>query len=381
MTVRRQYLIVHWLMTSILASVGPIGCAYRGPTGGVRFSPNGQTVAFLWQEFTAEPWLDGRIITKNIYLLWSNAARPSDLESVQIASLRGRHASGYVRQWCFSPDSRSVAAVVPGSRQLVVVHLPSRQRWVLTREGERVRSLAWLAPDEIGYAIVTVTGEGKYVKGFYRQRIRAPADQRVSILDILPPLSDEYWSPNGSRVLFVKDAEGQLTLLSVATGATRSVGPKNVLLREASWHPDGSQVFCVLQTKDNPNGIAALTIDADSGVVQDHSKGFRSEFPRVLPFLQALWAPEGGFVLANDRKKGAAIIRLQPWGVVWVGEKARSRSGLPLGRGVPYMRRLPVPGWVVLVPGIAPPPSPLYATDYEGSDLIQLMQVPPWWAF
>ncbi len=385
---KRRYHVIRSLVIVVLCAAGPMGCSYQGPTGGMQFAPNGTTVAFLWNNGTGWPWVDGGVLTRNTFLMWCDASSPSDLHEVPLGSVRGQAAWARVGDWRFSLDSRRVAALLPYPGQLVVVDLTSGKRRVLTREGDVATSFAWASANEIFYAICRMSEEGTYVRSFWRQDVlrwdepqlvlaeKATAERLVGQVSWL--FRKEFWSPSGSHVLFMERTEGQLILLDMRSGTSRALSKKNMVLGEASWHPDGRQVFCIIRERGEPANVRALTVERDSGAVVDVSGQYGSQFPdvNVTPTLQPEWTPDGLFVLANHLHRGAALIRPRDGNVVWVGEQAASRTGRISGDRAPWLFRLPIPGWVGLQTT-----SGLFASTYQGTDVTMLLRTSDWWAF
>lgn len=369
------------------------GCTpHSRPYGEIVFSPDGDTVAFIWEDSWEMRLLHVGTPLRSLHLRWCDASDPRSQRSVRLDSLGWKFSHSSVPvELRFSPDSRHVAAWT--AHFLTVVDLSSGRQWRLARFGERVTSFAWLSDHEVGY--VTHTNlRGRFGRiadrTFWRQNIHKKLDARIRIfretgaaVGARPTVYDypiEHWSPKGRYVIFTSSRFGRFHLLNVADRTERVLGGTDAYLPgDVSWTPDGSKVFCIIHIYTrSPNGsIGAFLAEAATGKTLDCTAQFAKVFGndrfRSSYRLEPVWTCDGRYVLLNNFRHGGYLIQPQPWRAIAVGRQAakqlRDKYTHP-----PWVFRLPFPGWV----GFGFPPKgpeyddPGYATDYQTRKLLPL---------
>lgn len=141
--------------------------------------------------------------------------------------------------------------------------------------------------------------------------VSVPRRDRLTIEQIVACDSprEPRLSPDGRRVAYTAEAGGarQVVVLDLRSGATRQLTASEKAVSDPQWSPDGTRLAFV---RDD----AIWLIGADGSrpaVVSDHPAGSRA--PR--------WAPDGRTIAFISRRRG--------WSQVWVQEAPLPRRGRP----------------------------------------------------
>jgi Tol biopolymer transport system component len=303
------------------ASGAPVPLLSGASVRDLALSRDGRLLAILgWDTFSVLPTDGGPAIPLSHFswvsgLDWSPdgsrmalAARIGDTErfGVYIAELDGgeprRLADGDVVSW--SPDGQRIAfAVVWGLDDEMGVYSTDAEGNV-TKLSETTPSyrtaLAW-SPD--GGSIA------------FAEASETPSATQIHVVDIergtetaLGRGSDPVWSPDGSRLAFLRD--GNLWLMNRDGGQqTRLTNPSQPFVAEPAWTSDGSHLLFSFVP---PFAASIYLIDPDGSNETNIADGW-------LP----VWSPDGQKIAFEGDSSGGG---LGGWGALYVMDKDGRRT-------------------------------------------------------
>lgn len=373
-----------------IATLGT-GCTF-GYASSPAFSPDSTMFAYLWQTETLAPIGPESVrMWQKVDLRWCAVDHPKRIRSLTIDTA-GRESwdkklDDYV-QFSFSPDSSHVAVSTRG--ELFSIDLETRERKLLSAEGEIVSSFAWVADDEIGYMAYSNVRRTRDMdvadRVVWRQRVHRPLKERTAILrqdrtEVYLSYggyssSSESWSPLGNYLTFLPSYVGaKHQLLVVATGQISSFAPHDIRVRDIVWKPDESAVACfgnVMSQTSWPPKEALLLYEPATARTVDLTRSYESlGLGESVSVTEKLWTDDGEYLVVNDTFEGgvgAVLIRPRPWEVLQIGEHLRKRLGpLPQWHGPISAQPLGISGWVQTAAIDV-----VYAYNYRDDELVEL---------
>lgn len=334
------------------------GCKGGGSPGSVCFSPDGTTIAYTYVERIDLPLPpEMPTIYSTVYLQWCHSDQLKQCQSIKIDSYGKSYGSFVQGQFLlmFSPDSKQLAVKSP--RYFEVVDLQTGKRFQLTGPDESVATMGWLGNTEMVYVIYTESDPGKrshsLTHQIFRHSIGEPAGKRLMLYEQkdYDGTYHDYISPTGEYIVFMSQgySNGRFLLLDSQTGKVTPLTEKDGQCQGVSWKPDGSCVFCLSSTE-------ALLWYPKEGRKKDLSEDYDNSFRRFLEFgpsIDALWTPDGKYIVINSAKTGGCLVSPDPWHVVPVGkrlvsyleDKEKSRIYRDSPEDYPYLFVQPYPGW------------------------------------
>ncbi len=363
----------------VLASMQIAGCiAGGGGASNLVFSPDGTRIAFLREDSLQELAVDGKKWFRTITLHWCSTSEPAKESSVHIDTL-GAEYRGYIHvgtevKW--SPNGSRIGVWTP--YKLTIVEISSGRK-IEIRDGT-IWSFAWSSDGQVVYCT-------RCTKSNMQRRVICRVDletQQKTEIVAFPerPVGGsprrENWSPSGRFVIFMEpDIGGQYHCVDVFDGTVRSFGQTDAYDVGVAWAPDSSRAFCVSNKVGPGDMFEALLLDPVTGTTVDCTAGFQDTFADHAPSLVPLWTVDGKYVLVNALHINGHLVQPDPWQVVPLGEMLASRFTPPTTWSTinPRLFRLPVPGWVGVVPTGNYGDSPVqYATDYSGQRVVPLLE-------
>jgi len=338
-------LLLHWL----LPDYDP---RFSG-TGGVGFSPDGKTVAYLWDAIRAKELAksqEGKYcrIEKWLDLRWFPLGQKGAEKSLRIwqrtwprIKIMGFLPMAPYSAAAFSPDGRHI--VVHSPHDLVFVELATGRKWKLTHEGERIWSCAWVAGEEVAYATIVAREGEPYLAAVWRRKIRALSKERTLVYRGLVKrgVVPRDWSPNGRYVILSGyNQETNVTqgiLLDVRTGRARNL-PILQELYYVRWRPDSSLAALQCQWDRGPSYV----LDPVTADLTDLSQRLATAFANCEVYgIDSGWTADGRYLLVQTMRElklapgqySAWLVRPKPWELVSVGPD--------------MLRPTSVPGWVL----------------------------------
>jgi len=370
-----------WLLMTTVA-----GCSLPHLSAiGIAIDPAGKSVAYLWEDRSEEPAVDGKVWSRTISLHWCAIESPSQQSSVAIDSL-GLGFAGYAAvpadiKW--SPSGTCIGVLTP--QKLVLVDAKSKN--VKMFEDGTITSFAWLSDDEVAYC-TRRTGKGMQRRVICRQKIDHTHRSDAVEFDWYPANTyfwQEHWSPSGQYVVVMEPAiGGRFQMVDVLGTTSRPFGQTNAHDEAVAWSRDSRQAFCVSETVGPNDAYEALLISTGASILADCSKQYQESFAtgKHWPRLEPFWTVDGAYVIGNDDRTGGYLIQPNPWRVVHLGQMLSSRPEVPkTSRSLPWLSWLPVPGWIGVLPTGNEGDSPIkYATTYSGQNLVPLIETRGIWA-
>lgn len=387
-----KLLIVVLALLAMVSSCA--GCLFSGKSPGLlQFSPDDSVAAATWTDYQCTLLSFERSLWQSSEVLWCPANQPESVRSVCILSVGSDygayHLGGMIRL-VFSPDSRHLAVVAPC--MLKIIDLASGRCWSLTAPGEIVSSLAWLGPEEIGYAAHTSL-RGQYQdttdRTFWRQRIDTQPDSRVLIhrevgvqagfCTRIPsfdwPL--EHWSPSGRYALYQPSRGSQVHVLDSRERRVQAIGGEDVYFNAIAWKRDESAVACIAGVRGDRHEYVAMLINPRTLGIVDFTEPFLRALKDPYPYLQTAWTSDDRYLLINDLHRGGCVIQPVPFRCVRVADRLPSNvTHEPECRYTASIHPFPTSGWVRALD----PNSVGYLVDCEGERLINLGKILGTWS-
>lgn len=178
---------------------------------------------------------------------------------------------------------------------------------------------------------------------------------------------DLAWSPDGGRLAFVTDSQGELSVVDLESGNLTSISGcdagcpvPGLYSGQPSWSPDGNRLAFATPT----GGYAIVTLDgsADPVVVPPPTSFGGSAPPSTAP----AWSPDGSVILGRDDRLHA-VIAIDP------GTGEASVLADPKGPGKVGEPRWTPDGRTIVFAqtptGPFPPSAKLWTADADGSNL------------
>lgn len=349
------------------------------------FDPAGTNVAYLWEDRSEEPAVDGKVWSRTISLHWCATGSPDEQSSVIVDTL-GIGFAGYAAiaadiKW--SPSGTRIGVLTP--QKLVLVD--AKAKTVKTFEDGRITSFAWLSDDEVAYC-ARRTGKGVQRRVICRQKM--DQTQRSNVVEFgWYPANDyswqEHWSPSGQYVVVMEPAiGGQFQMVNVLDATSRPFGQTNAHDEGVAWSRDSRQAFCVSETVGPNDAYEATLVSVGGSIVANCSRRYQETFAagKQRPRLEPFWTADGTYVIGNAARDGGYLIQPNPWQAVHLGQILSSRSEVPkTSTNLPWLFWLPVPGWAGVLPTGNEGDSPTkYATTYAGQSFVPLVNTRGIWA-
>jgi hypothetical protein len=366
-------LITHVFALTLLCVAGCVGPA-RG-WGQPSFSPDGEQVCYIREDSIEEKVVDGKTWCHSVYLHWCNVNNPGGSRSIHIGWFGWNVGCPNVPvkvKW--SPDGRRIGVWTP--HQVTLVDVRSGVKKVL--QDGIITGFAWRPDGGLSYLTHRIDGETQVIVVCLTD---SGCNQRSDIFTFpqRPTTADwaaGHWSPSGERLVVMDPGRSQrFHCIRTGDGTTRSFGQEGARDAGVAWTPDSSRAFCVSR-KIGPRGdYQAFLLDAANDSIVDCTSGFQSTFAQHRPSIESAWTVDGRYVIANALDVGGYLIQPSPWQALPLGQIAAMR--IPQAKHQkntnPWLFRLPIAGWVGVVPTGNFGDSPvLYASDYTGQRLVPL---------
>lgn len=355
------------------------GCSLpRGGPVKIEFSPDGTNVAYLWEDRLEEPVVDGRIWCRTISLHWCKTSAPEKESSTSVETL-GTQFAGCLNvpleiKW--SPHGHRIGVLTP--HRLTLVEAGSQNKKTL--EDRTITSFTWLSDDEVAYC-TRRTWKGMQSRVIIcRQKLDDGQAKTVAGFDWHPASKytwKEHWAPSGQYVIFMEpDIGGRFHVVDVLGGASRAFGQTNACDIGVAWDPESSRAFCVSRKVGPWDVFEAVLLYPVTGNVVDCTPGFQGRFAGHMPNLIPIWTVDGKYVLVNALDISGHLVRPDPWEAVPLGQSLAHAFKAPKDSTIaPWLFRLPVGGWVGVIPTGNEGNSPVkYAADYLGHSVIPLLE-------
>jgi Tol biopolymer transport system component len=117
-------------------------------------------------------------------------------------------------------------------------------------------------------------------------------------------LSDPVYSPDGTKLAYLRGPAGGIWILDTTTGLTRQLTTCNVVLCDrfsrSSWSPDGSHL--AFSDSDQAGGSQLYVINADGG-----KRTQLTHFPRNQKATQPSWSPDGTLIAFSLLRSSGSI--------------------------------------------------------------------------
>jgi hypothetical protein len=371
------------------------GCVSVRYVQSAAVAPDHATVAWVSTSFLGELSLDGRIWRWDVSLKTAAADAVQRGKSIWLGSppLEIGHYSSIGARLLFSPDSRHVAVIAGGCLWLVDAKSGAAQK--LTSPMERVTSCCWTGNDELAFGAIRKKiglGSAVYSRSLWLARVRPTVRRGQPLYEGSGNESYWYcaatdwplenWSPRATYVIFVDLGEdrltGQLTLLDVRSGQLQRFGQAQAMDSAVAWTRAGDAAFCV--TTVRAKNVQAQWVSVPGPVITDLSGKAGELFGYSVPRLDPCWTADGEFVLAASVyaqekdpsypmvsysvRRGACLIRPQPWTVKWIGSEIKKSLQVPPEQW-PEVFSSPVPGWVAAAMWVKGADFGVYAVDYS----------------
>jgi hypothetical protein len=342
------------------------------------FSSDGEQIAYLRQEALEEMVVDGKIWVRTMHLCWCKTGNPAKVSSVAIETL-GANFAGYVTvgldmQW--SPGGSHIGVLTP--HKLVIVDISTLDQIEL-RDG-KITSFGWLSDTELGYCAKRTKGNMAR-RVICRQKLGAPSPTELIAFDWSG--SDEYtwreyWAPSGQYVVFGEPAiRGRFHLVKLTDGKSRVFGQPDAYIEGVAWTSDSSRAFCVSNKVGPEDNYEAILVDPTTGATVDCSAEFHATFAGHAPEVEPQWTADGQYVIVNALQINGHLLRPAPWQAIPLGETLAPRFSPPTQWSSiqPRLFRLPVPGWVGVIPTGNYGDSPIqFASHYSGRSIKPLLK-------
>ncbi len=367
------------LIPFALALLQLTGCVGPGSgAGSITFSPDGQRVCYIRENRVEEKVVDGDILSRSINLHWCITSDPTKESSVHIDTL-GLEYKGYINvgtevRW--SPSGSRIGVMT--RQKLVVVETESGRKTDI-RDGT-ITSFAWLSDSELAYHTCRTAGN-KNRRTIVRVDLGTGNKTDAFVFPERskdPSIGSGHWSPCGKFFVVMEPAvRGQYYCVSVAAGTARAFGNKDSYDVGVAWTTDSRRAFCVSDKVGPEDHYEAILLDPATGATVDCSPGFQTTFAEHAPQIEPLWTADGQYVLVNALKISGHLVQPTPWRVVPLGKIVAPSFASPTQWSSvnPWLFRLPMPGWVGVVPTGNYGDSPVqYATDYSGQDIKPLLE-------
>ncbi len=372
----------------LAATIG--GCMVGGGPELVAFSPDGSKLAYVWKDFLCGiDWITRSYVTlESEYVRWCSLDSPQRQHCIKIhTKLHHDGGADCPAELVFSPNSRYLARISP--LRVVIIDLATKRHWCLNPRGEYITSFVWLGYDEVIYTSFAKVPGGPdtiyktvYNRTVWRQRIHGTNKARVPVFheDGLRSCGtygyEESFSPDGRYVVFTSsgktgDIGGQLKLLDVATATVHTLDRQEGELMEASWKPNSSCLFCLVQMGPiwKPEYKALLVNPAKPDILNLGRKCAR-DCGSMRSDLNSLWTAEGAYVVCDST---CCLIQPNPWKVINLKEKLIRHLKTTEQTGSPYLHPLSVPGWLY-----TRHKGKTYAVDYQGRQFVPIADEWDW---
>jgi len=368
------------LVTLIVVALQVTGCIRKGSGVGVlRFSPDAKHVCYIREDRIEENVVDGKTWLRSRSLHWCSTSDPAKEYSTHIDTLGAEYRSystvlGEVK---WSPNGTRIAVLTP--HKLAIVETNSGKKREL-RDGT-ITSFVWLPDGQIVYCT-------RRIKGNMQRRVICREDldirQRTDIVAFPERHADgspgrgDNWSPSGKFVIFMEpDFGGQYHCVNALDGTAFSFGQVAASDYGVAWTPDSSRAFCVSRKIGPEDVYEAILVDPATGTTVDCTGGFQATFAGHFPSLVPLWTVDGKYVIVNALHINGHLVHPDPWQVVSLGQILAPHFTAPTKWSTinPWLFRLPVSGWVGVVPTGNYGDSPTqYAADYSGQRVMPLLK-------
>jgi len=367
------------LIAFALAALQLTGCVGRGTeAGSLTFSPDGQRVCHIRENRIEEKVVDGDILSRSINLHWCSTTDPTKESSVHIDTL-GLEYKGYIdvgTEVRWSPRGSRIGVMTRQKLTVVVVDSGSKTD---IRDGT-ITSFAWLSDSELAYHTCRTTGD---TSRRVIVRVDSGTEQKTDAF-VFPERPKEssigagHWSPCGKFLIVMEPVvRGQYYCVSVAAGTARSFGQTDSYDVGVAWTSDSSRAFCVSNKVGPADHYAATLLTMETGTTVDCSREFQATFAGHSPGVEPLWTADGKYVLVNALQIRGHLVQPAPWQAVPLGKMVAPGFAPPNQWSSinPWLFRLPVPGWVGVVPTGNYGDSPvLFVSDYSGRSVRALLK-------
>ncbi|HEU4387747.1 MAG TPA: protein kinase, partial [Blastocatellia bacterium] len=245
------------------------------------------------------------IVVAGTLLAWKRLSkRPAASESHQFDSIGRLTTSGKVPEAVISPDGRYLAYVVGSTndRTLFVRKLTgdSLSETEVARSSSGVEGLTFSPSGNVLYYLAGDSGDTLY---------RAAIEEDVAEAVIGNVNSAVSWSPDGSRIAFVRSSENQsqIVLADAAGGGERILDVREQPTRftSPSWSPDGNLIAVAIHNEDeNGTHRSLVAVRVSDGVEQAIGSN-------PWPWIDKLtWVPDGGALIICAKEAKAMQYRI-----------------------------------------------------------------------
>lgn len=367
------------LWTLIVLTAQMTGCIGKGSAvGALRFSPTGEKVCYIREDRIEEKVVDGKIWSRSISLHWCSISDPAKESSVHVATL-GAEYRGYVIFLHETKWSRNGSWIGVRTPYRLTIVEPSSGRKSEIRDGT-ITSFAWPSDGDLAYLTRRIEGNRQRivicrvdVNTLRRTDVFAFPERSKSL-----SIGSGNWSPSGKFVIFMEpDFGGQYHCVNALDGTAFSFGQVAASDYGIAWSADSSRAFCVSRKIGPEDVYEAILVDPATGTTVDCTGGFQATFAGHFPSLVPLWTVDGKYVIVNALHINGHLVQPDPWQVVSLGQILAPNFTAPTKWSTinPWLFRLPVAGWVGVVPTGNYGDSPTqHAADYSGQRVMPLLK-------
>jgi len=342
------------------------------------FSPDGTHVCYIKENRIEETVVDGKILSRSINLHWCSTSDPRKESSVYIDTM-GLEYKGFVNvgtevRW--SPDGARIGVLT--RQKLSIVEVDSGGKSEI--QDGIITSFAWLSDGVLGYHTYRTmpdTGGRTIVRvelGIGRKTdvFTFPGQPKQS------SIGSGHWSPCGRFLIVMAPAVGgRYQCVDIRDGTVKSFGQADAYDVGVAWTADSANAFCVSNRVGPGDRYEAILLNPETGGTVDCTTGFQATFAGRTPSIESLWTIDDEYVIINALRINGHLVRPHPWQVIRLGRMLAPEFGPPTECTAinPWLFRLPVAGWVGVVPTGNCGNSPVqYAADYSGQDVKPLLQ-------
>jgi hypothetical protein len=370
------------LVGLIVLTLQAIGCIGKGSGfGALRFSPDGKAVCYVREDRIEEKVVDGKVLSRSISLHWCSTSDPSKESSVHVTTL-GSDFSGYVaflHETKWSPNSSWIGVLTPD--KLTIVDVASGKKHEM-HDGT-ITSFTWLSDRMLAYQASRSIGD---IGTCVIARVDLDAGEKTDAY-VFPERPKEssirvgHWSPSGKFVIVMEPSVGgQYCCVNVSDGTTHVFGHPDSHGVGVAWAVDSSRVFCVSNRVGPGDHYEAILLNPVTGATVNCSAEFQETFAGHAPQVEPLWTTDGQYVIVNALEINGHLVRPVPWRTIPLGKTLAPRFSPPTQWSSiqPWLFRLPVPGWVGVIPTGNYGDSPIqFASDYSGHSIKPLLKDVP----